>query len=110
MGKINKILNKAISSAPGNKSLVVKDENYLNIFIEKRTKEEPNKSKRIDSFKKIHINKNRKTNFTVTKIKTISMVHENFQTRVHLKDLTIERINDQRDVDMEQSHFTIINN
>ena len=38
------------------------------------------------------------------------MVHENFQTRVHLKDLTIERINDQRDVDMEQSHFTIINN
>ena len=110
MGRTNKILNKTIENTPGNKSLVVKDEKFLNIYIEKRNKEVNKKTKTVDSYKKIHINKDRKSSFTVTKIKTISMEHERFETRVHLKDLTIERLNDNRDVNMEQSYFTIINN
>ncbi|NQY67490.1 MAG: hypothetical protein HRT72_07185, partial [Flavobacteriales bacterium] len=83
---------------------------FLNIYIEKRTKETPAKYKIVDAYKKIHINKNRKSNFTITKIKTVSMVHEGIETRVHMKDLTIERMSDNRDVDMEQCHFTIVNN
>ncbi|NQY12026.1 MAG: hypothetical protein HRT71_21225 [Flavobacteriales bacterium] len=109
MGKM-KDFNKALDGVWKDKSIVVKDDKYLNIYIEKRNRDKNVGNKNVDSYKKIHIRKDRKTNFTVTKIKTISMIDRKTETKVFMKDLTIERMKDSRNVDVSQTDFTIFKN
>ena len=109
MGKMNNF-NKSIDKVWKDKSIVVKDDKYLNIYIEKRNQNHKEEDRKVDHYKKIHIRKDRKTSFTVTHIKTISMVDRRIYTSVYLKDLTIERMHDHRNVDVSQTNFTLFKN
>ncbi|NQY68802.1 MAG: hypothetical protein HRT72_13900 [Flavobacteriales bacterium] len=109
MGEM-KNFNKSIENVWKNKSEIVKDDKYLNIYIEKRNDNSEKQDRKIDTFKRIHIKKDRKTSYAVTKIKSISMIDHRLETRVSMKDLVIERNLSHRQIDISQTTFFIYKN